>query len=68
VFLGYLRGTWRNLKFLLISTINFYYVINEMIILLSDSHKFGTCPSLKYLSIRISLFLTIEFRKINDSG
>jgi hypothetical protein len=38
IFLGYLRGTWRNLMFHLISVINFYYVINKLIILLSDSH------------------------------
>jgi hypothetical protein len=51
VFLGYLRGTWRYLSgtphrfFILI--INFYYVINKLIILVHDPHKFSTCPSLK---------------------
>jgi hypothetical protein len=28
----------RNLKFHLISVINFYYIINKLIILISDSH------------------------------
>jgi hypothetical protein len=38
VFLGYLRGTWRYLRFLLITIVDFYYVINKLIILLYDSH------------------------------
>jgi hypothetical protein len=37
VFLGYLRGIWRYLRFLLISTIDFYYVINKLIILIPDA-------------------------------
>jgi hypothetical protein len=36
--LGYLRGTWRYLRFPLISAIDFYHVINKLIILVSDSH------------------------------
>jgi hypothetical protein len=38
VFLVYLRGNWRYLIFLLISVINFYYVINKLIILVSGPH------------------------------
>jgi hypothetical protein len=38
VFLGCLRGNWRYLRFPLISVVNFYYVINKLIILASDSH------------------------------
>jgi hypothetical protein len=38
VFLGYLRCVWRNIMFLLISAINFYYVINKLIILVPNSH------------------------------
>jgi hypothetical protein len=38
VFLGYLGGTWRNLRFHLISVINFYYVINKLIILVPGPH------------------------------
>jgi hypothetical protein len=37
VFLEYLRGI-RNLRVFLISVINFYYVINKLIILVSNSH------------------------------
>jgi hypothetical protein len=35
-FLKYLRG--RKLKFHLISAINFYYIINKLIILIPDLH------------------------------
>jgi hypothetical protein len=38
VFLGYLGGTWRYLSFLLISVINFYYVISKLIILVPVPH------------------------------
>jgi hypothetical protein len=39
VFLGYLRGTWRDLMFPLISDVNFYYyVINKSIILIPHPH------------------------------
>jgi hypothetical protein len=38
VFMGYLRGIWRYLRFLLITAVDFYYVINKLIILLYDSH------------------------------
>jgi hypothetical protein len=38
MFLGYLRGTWRYLKFSLISVVDFYYVINKLIILILDAH------------------------------
>jgi hypothetical protein len=31
VFLGYQRCNWRNLRFPLISAVNFYYVINKLI-------------------------------------
>jgi hypothetical protein len=37
-FLKYLRGNWRKLKFHLISAINFYYIINKLIILIPDLH------------------------------
>jgi hypothetical protein len=30
---GYLGGNWRYLKFLLITIVNFYYIINKLIIL-----------------------------------
>jgi hypothetical protein len=38
VFVRYLGGIGRNLKFSLISIVNFYYVINKLIILISDPH------------------------------
>jgi hypothetical protein len=38
VFLEYLRGIKRNLRVFLISVINFYYIINKLIILVSNSH------------------------------
>jgi hypothetical protein len=38
VFIAYLRGTWRNLMFSLISVVKFYYVINKLIILVLDLH------------------------------
>jgi hypothetical protein len=38
MFLRYLRGNRRYLIFLLISVIDFYYVINKLIILVSISH------------------------------
>jgi hypothetical protein len=34
VFLEYMRGTGRYLRFSLISTVDFYYVINKLIILI----------------------------------
>jgi hypothetical protein len=37
-FLKYLRGNWRKLKFHLILAINFYYIINKLIILIPDLH------------------------------
>jgi hypothetical protein len=37
VFVGYLEGTRRNIRFLLISTVIFY-VINKLIILISDKY------------------------------
>jgi hypothetical protein len=36
VFLGYLRGNWRYLRFSLISAVDFYYVINKLIMLVPD--------------------------------
>jgi hypothetical protein len=33
VFLWYLRGTWRYLNFFKISAVNFYYVINKLLVL-----------------------------------
>jgi hypothetical protein len=42
--------------FPLISTVNFYYVINKLIFLLPDSHQFGTGPPLK---ISINSYLPI---------
>jgi hypothetical protein len=38
MFLGYLRGNWRYIMFPLISAIDFYYIINKLIILVSGSH------------------------------
>jgi hypothetical protein len=44
------------MMFLLISAVNFYYVINKLIILVPDSHEFSIDPPFKlplnrYLSI-----------------
>jgi hypothetical protein len=45
VFLRYLGYTWRNVKFSLISDVNFYYIINNLII----SEKVdGSSPSVDY--------------------
>jgi hypothetical protein len=38
VFMGYFGVSQRNLMFSLMSTVNFYYVINKLIILVSGSH------------------------------
>jgi hypothetical protein len=38
MFLEYLEGNWRYLRISLISVIIFYYVINKLIILVSDPH------------------------------
>jgi hypothetical protein len=38
VFVRYIRGTWRNLSFPLILVVIFYYVINKLIILISDTY------------------------------
>jgi hypothetical protein len=38
VFLGYLRGTWMYLMFFLISAVDFYYVIDKLIILVTNPH------------------------------
>jgi hypothetical protein len=38
VFLGYLRGTSRYQSFSLISAVNFYYIINKLIILVPSLH------------------------------
>jgi hypothetical protein len=38
VFLGYLRVICRYLRFSLISTVDFYYIINKLIILIPDPH------------------------------
>jgi hypothetical protein len=38
VFLGYLRDTWRYIMFPLISAVDFYYVINKLIILIPNPH------------------------------
>jgi hypothetical protein len=38
VFLGYLRGNWRYLRFSLISAVDFYYIINKLIILVPDPY------------------------------
>jgi hypothetical protein len=46
-----------NLCFPLISVINFYYVINKLIILAPDPHYFGTDPPLKvYLNSYLPIF------------
>jgi hypothetical protein len=43
--------------FLLISVINFYYIINKLIILIPDSHRFITDPPLKVpISMHIPIF------------
>jgi hypothetical protein len=34
MFLRYLRGTWRYIKKNLISAVDFYYIINKLIILI----------------------------------
>jgi hypothetical protein len=38
VFVEYLGGTWRKLRFYLILVVIFYYVINKLIILVSDPY------------------------------
>jgi hypothetical protein len=38
VFVGYLVGMWRKLRFPLISAVNFYYVIDKLIILAFSPH------------------------------
>jgi hypothetical protein len=38
IFLRYLIGNGRYLRFSLISVVDFYYVINKLIILISDPH------------------------------
>jgi hypothetical protein len=44
-------------------SINFYYAINKLIILVPDPHEFGTSrPPLKISLISTSLFLTIRSR------
>jgi hypothetical protein len=48
-------GIWRYLRFSLISSVDFYYVINKLIILIV------LIQHLKYLSIGISLLLTIRY-------
>jgi hypothetical protein len=54
VFLGYLRGIWRYLRFILILAINF---IMSLIILVSGSHKFVTDQPLKvHLNMYIPIF------------
>jgi hypothetical protein len=55
-FLGYMRDIWRNLRFLLISVVNFYYGINKSIMLLPDRTNLVFVYHLKYLSIVTSLF------------
>jgi hypothetical protein len=67
VFLEYLRGNWRYLRFSLISVIDFYYVINKLIILVLSYTNLILIHYLKYLLIDISLFLTIRSRQMNDS-
>jgi hypothetical protein len=37
-FLVYPGGNWKYLSFYLISIINFYYIINKLIILVAHSH------------------------------
>jgi hypothetical protein len=49
--------------FLLISIINFYYIINKFIILISGSHLFDTSAPFKVpLSVSNSVFLIIRSR------
>jgi hypothetical protein len=67
MFLEYLRGIWRYLKFLLISVVDFYYVINKLIILVLAHTSLIPVHHLKYLLIDTSLFLTIRYRQMNDS-
>jgi hypothetical protein len=38
VFLVYLTGIWKYLRFSLISAVDFYYIINKLIILVPDPH------------------------------
>jgi hypothetical protein len=45
VFLRYLGDTWRNIKFSLISDVNFYYIINNLII---SENVGGSSPSVDY--------------------
>jgi hypothetical protein len=51
--------TERYLRFSLILIIDFYYVINKLIILVPTYTNLVLVHNLKYLSIRASLFLTI---------
>jgi hypothetical protein len=67
VFLGYLRGTCRYLRFSLISVVDFYYIINKLIILVLAHTNLILVHHLKYLSIGTYLFLTITSRQMNDS-
>jgi hypothetical protein len=53
--------------FSLILAINFYYIVNKLIILVLIHTNLILVHHLKYLSMGISLFLTIRSRQINDS-
>jgi hypothetical protein len=57
VFVGYLRGIWRNVRFILISAVNFYYVINKLIILILIHINLVLVHHLKFLSIDTSLVI-----------
>jgi hypothetical protein len=54
--------------FILISAINFYYVISKLIILISDHTNLILVCHLKYVSIISSIILTIRFKEMNGSG
>jgi hypothetical protein len=55
------------LRFSLILAIDFYYIINKLIILVHVHTNLVLIYHLKYLLIGISLFLIIRSRQINDS-
>jgi hypothetical protein len=67
MFMGYLKGIWRNLRFLLISVVNFYYIINKLKKWYLTHTNLVPVHHLKYLSIDISLFLTIRSGQMNTS-
>jgi hypothetical protein len=62
MFVGYLGDIWRNLRFPLISSVNFYYVINNF----DNRHtNLILIHHLMYCLIDISIFLTIRCKQMN---